>query len=139
MALGPSDCSERAKLALIVGERTAIIQRVEKFFVEGGLSVEFYSDGQAALQRAQESLPEMVVSEILVPSLDGLGLCQALKSAPHTQDIRVLILSRLHAEDRALEAGADAFLLIPADEELLMETLGKLTAIRALRSVRERT
>jgi CheY-like chemotaxis protein len=84
----------------------------------------------AALTRAQELKPRIVVTEILVPKLDGLSLCRTLKSNSETKDILVMIFSHLQADDRAAEAGADAFLLKPLDEELLITTLERLLAVQ---------
>ncbi|HWO02115.1 MAG TPA: response regulator [Blastocatellia bacterium] len=112
-------------------ERSLAVQRLERFLLEqAGYSVEFASDGLSALERARELKPNLVVTELLVPKLDGFGLCRALKSDPQTKSIVVLIFSHLHAEDRALEAGADAFLVKPIDEELLTETVSRLLEIR---------
>jgi len=114
-----------------VVERSLAVQRLERFLLEqAGYSVEFASDGLSALERARELKPNLVVTELLVPKLDGFGLCRALKSDPQTKSIVVLIFSHLHAEDRALEAGADAFLVKPIDEELLTETVSRLLEIR---------
>ncbi len=107
------------------------MQRLERFFLEqAGFGVEFTEDGLAALARAQELKPRIVVTEILVPKLDGLSLCRNLKSSAETQDILVMIFSHLQAEDRAREAGADAFLSKPLDEKLLIDTLEKLLALQ---------
>jgi CheY-like chemotaxis protein len=125
----PND-SERRALILVV-ERNLAVQRLERFFLEqAGYSVEFSSDGVSALARARELCPKIVVTEILVPRLDGLSLCRALKSDPRTRSIVVLVFSHLYAEDRALEAGADAFIVKPIDEERLIETVSKLLEIR---------
>jgi CheY-like chemotaxis protein len=122
--------SERRALILVV-ERNLAVQRLERFFLEqAGYSVEFASDGVSALARAQELCPKIVVTEILVPRLDGLSLCRALKSDPRTRSIVVLVFSHLYAEDRALEAGADAFIVKPIDEQRLIETVSKLLEIR---------
>jgi two-component system cell cycle response regulator len=67
----------------------------------------------------------------MVPELDGLSLCRALKSDPATAHILVLIFSHLHAEDRATEAGADAFLIKPMNEDLLIETVQRLISMAA--------
>lgn len=108
-----------------------MVARLERFFLEqAGYSVEFTSDGISALARAKELRPKIVVTEILVPKLDGLSLCRAIKSDPLTKEILVMIFSHLQAEDRATEAGADAFLTKPLNEELLIETLEKLLAMR---------
>lgn len=108
-----------------------MVARLERFFLEqAGYSIEFTSDGISALARTRELLPKIVVTEILVPKLDGLSLCRAIKSDPQTKEILVMIFSHLQAEDRATEAGADAFLTKPLNEELLIETLEKLLAMR---------
>ena len=121
---------DRRALILVV-ERNVAVQRLERFLLEqAGYSVEFASDGVAALARAQELCPQIVVTEILVPRLDGLSLCRTLKSDPRTKSIVVLVFSHLHAEDRALEAGADAFIVKPIDEGNLIETVSKLLEIR---------
>jgi two-component system response regulator MprA len=126
----PSRSQDRAALILVV-EHNPMVQRLERFFLEqAGYSVEFTSDGLTALERAQELLPSILVTEILVPKLDGLSLCRKIKSEPATRDMLVMIFSHLQAEDRAYEAGADAFLEKPLNEELLIETVQKLLDIR---------
>ena len=123
-----SPASDRRALILVV-ERNPIVQRLEKYFLEqAGNAVEFAADGKAALAQARELRPGILVTEILVPKLDGLSLCHALKSDTSTRDIRVLVFSHLHAEDRALEAGADAFLIKPLDEQRLIETVSALVS-----------
>lgn len=116
---------------ILVVERNPIVQRLEKYFLEqAGYSVEFATDGVSALARARELLPRILVTEILVPKLDGLSLCHELKSAAETREILVLVFSHLHAADRAREAGADAFLVKPLNEERLIETVDKLISLR---------
>ena len=123
-----SSSSDRRALILVV-ERNPAVQRLERFFLEqAGFSVEFAADGVSALARARELKPSILVSEIMVPQLDGLSLCRALKSDPTTRHILVLIFSHLHAEERAREAEADAFLLKPLNEEHLIKTVEALIA-----------
>ncbi len=114
---------------ILVVERNPAVQQLERYFLEqAGYTVEFANDGMYALERARELRPRIVVTEIMVPALDGLSLCRMLKSDPHTAHARVLIFSHLHAEDRAREVGADAFLLKPISEEMLIDTVEKLIA-----------
>jgi CheY-like chemotaxis protein len=118
--------ADRNALILVV-ERNPLVQRLEKFFLEqAGYGVEFAADGLTALERVRELRPTILVTEVLVPKLDGLSLCRQLKSDPATRDIKVLIFSHLHAEQRAHEAGADAFLIKPLNEERLIEMVTKL-------------
>jgi CheY-like chemotaxis protein len=125
-----SSAAHQRALILVV-ERNPVVQRLERFFLEqAGYTVEFASDGRSALDRARELRPSIVVTEIMVPALDGLSLCRILKSEPETAHARLLIFSHLHAEDRAREVGADAFLLKPFSEERLIETVEKLIALQ---------
>jgi len=127
-----SDPSKEGRRALIlVVEGNFAVQRLEKYFLEqAGYTVDFVSDGNSALTRARELRPHILVTEILVPKLDGLSLCRAIKSDPLTREIRVLVFSHLHAEDRAREVEADAFLLKPLNEQLLVETVERLIALQ---------
>ncbi|HEY0431511.1 MAG TPA: response regulator [Pyrinomonadaceae bacterium] len=126
--------AERRALILVV-ERNPVVQRLERFFLEqAGYSVEFAGDGRSALARARELCPKIVVTEILVPRMDGLSLCRALKADPRTKSTIVLVFSHLHAEDRALEAGADAFLVKPIEEESLIDIVSKLLELNKERA-----
>jgi CheY-like chemotaxis protein len=123
----PSSVHQRA--LILVVERNPLVQHLERYFLEqAGYTVEFAADGLSALERARELRPRIVVTEIMVPALDGLSLCRMLRSDPQTAHARVLIFSHLHAEDRAREVGADAFLLKPLSEELLIQTVERLIA-----------
>jgi two-component system response regulator MprA len=112
---------------ILVVERDPHVRELETHFLQlAGYSVEFAADGNSALDRARELRPDIVISEILVPKLDGLALCRAIKADPETRDIAVLIFSILAASTRASEAGADAFLLKPLAEHRLVSTVRTL-------------
>ena len=115
-------------------ERDPYVRELETFFLtEAGFSVTFAEDGVKALELAQQLHPNVIITEILVPRLDGLALCRRLKSDPATSDIAVLVFSILAAADRAREAGADAFLLKPLAEHTLVDTVRQLLEARSLR------
>ena len=126
-----SDIAEslKSRALILVVERNPIVQRLERYFLEqAGFTVEFANDGLSAYKLALDLKPKILVTEILVPEMDGLSLCREIKSNPDTSHILVLIFSHLHAEDRAREVGADAFLVKPLDEQSLIETVEKLLA-----------
>jgi two-component system response regulator MprA len=130
----------RAGQALIlVVERDPHIRDLESYFLnEAGYAVEFTTDGETALATAQTSRPDIIITEVLVPKLDGLALCRAVKSNHELRDTVVLVFSILAVQSRAREAGADAFLLKPLAEKRLVETVRELLAMRrALRSRKE--
>jgi two-component system response regulator MprA len=116
----------------LVVERDPHVRELEAHFLnQAGFAVEFASDGHAALAIARQAVPDVVITEILVPKLDGLALCRALKGDPLTHKVRVLVFSILAASGRAREAGADAFLMKPLAEKRLIGTVHELLEQRA--------
>ncbi|QHI96746.1 response regulator [Xylophilus rhododendri] len=115
------------ELLVLVVERDPHVRELEAHFLEqAGFQVAFASDGKEALAQARERIPYILITEVLVPKLDGLALCRLLKQDPRTQDISVLVFSILAANSRALEAGADAFLKKPLAEQRLITTVKSL-------------
>lgn len=119
---------------ILVVERDPHIRELEAHFLnQAGYSVEFEKDGQGALVQARKLVPDIVITEILVPGLDGLALCRRLKADPVTRDTAVLVFSILAAGGRAREAGADAFLTKPLAEHTLVDTVRQLLKARSAR------
>ena len=85
-----------------------------------GHAVDVATDGNAALDRARESRPDLVVLDVMLPGVDGVEVCRRLRSA---SDVPILMLTARDAvSDRVsgLDAGADDYLVKPfATEELL--------------------
>lgn len=112
---------------ILVVERDQHVRALESYFLqEAGYNVEFVDDGVQAVDRAKAIGPRILISEILVPGMDGLSVCRAIKADAATADIVVLIFSILAAEERALEAGANGFLRKPLDDRLLVASVQKL-------------
>ena len=130
MLVIPRNPLEASALVLVV-ERDPHVRDLEAFFLnEAGYSVGFAEDGVAALDLARKSPPSIIVTEILVPKLDGLALCRAIKKDPRLQHIPVLVFSILAASGRAKEAGADFFLMKPLAERRLVDSVRELLAQR---------
>jgi len=83
-------------------------------------------DGEAGLALALSALPDLVISDVMMPRLDGYGLCAALRKDRRTQDIPVVLLTAKAAEEdkiEGLKAGADDYLYKPfSARELLART-----------------
>jgi len=102
---------------VLIAERDQNVRALQRVFLErAGLLVEFADDGLSALERARSAPPGLVVTEILVPKLDGLTLCRRLRDEPATAHVPVIVFSILAAGARAAEAGARAFLRKPLVE-----------------------
>ncbi|HEU0012791.1 MAG TPA: response regulator [Longimicrobium sp.] len=114
---------------ILIAERDQNVRALQQHFLGGaGFGVEFADDGQAALDRALERRPALVVTEILIPRLDGLALCRRLREEPSTRDVPVIVFSILAAAARAGEAGASAFLRKPLVESTFVAAVQELVA-----------
>jgi two-component system response regulator MprA len=122
------------KAIILVVDRDPHIRELESHFLnQAGYTVGFAQDGDSALEQAKAISPDIIITEILVPVLDGLALCRRLKADLQTRDISVLVFSILAARERAREAGADAFLLKPLAEHTLVDTVRRLLEERTAR------
>jgi twitching motility two-component system response regulator PilH len=94
-----------------------------------GYEVLVASDGEEALEKAARERPHLVVLDIILPKKNGFQVCRQLKTAPETQDIKVLMLtSKTQDSDRfwGLEQGADGYMTKPFDDQEYMAAVAKL-------------
>lgn len=101
------------------------------------LAARFYvleaSDGQSGLRLARESVPDLIVSDVMMPVMDGLQLCKHLKEDFITSHIPVILLtarSEEHQQMEGYESGADAYLTKPFSADLLVSRIYNLLANR---------
>jgi PAS domain S-box-containing protein len=98
-------------------------------------------DGQAALDLIRAGRPDLVLSDVMMPGLDGFGLLGAIRADPQLRDLPVILLSaRAGEEARAegLDAGADDYLTKPfAARELLARVGANMTMARVRREATE--
>jgi CheY-like chemotaxis protein len=129
---GSNDTAGTFARTILIAERDRNVRELEQHFLErAGFLVEFADDGALALTRARLTLPHLIITEILIPKLDGLQLCRELKQDVTTRDIPVIVFSVLTAETRAREAGAEAFLRKPLVPSVLLGTIHRLAALDA--------
>ncbi len=87
------------------------------------------TNGREALQQAQNEIPDLVLSDWLMPDMDGVQLCEALKADERTSHVPVLLLtSRSSTESKVegLNAGADDYVTKPFNLEVLFSRIGNL-------------
>ena len=91
-----------------------------------GLAVDCAVDGQEAVDRVRAGRYDLVLMDMQMPRLDGLGATQQIRALPHGRDVRIVALTANAFEEdrrRCLEAGMDDFIAKPVDAEQLAEGL----------------
>lgn len=114
---------ETARLILVVEDDPETRQLYLDVFTGGGFQVDQAHNGHQALEKALASPPDLIVTDIAVPGLDGIELCRRLRADDRTRAIPVLAITGYgdrQYPDRALVAGADRVLSKPCEPERLV-------------------
>ncbi|MGB3079910.1 MAG: ATP-binding protein [Saprospiraceae bacterium] len=89
----------------------------------------FAHDGQEGIKKAIETVPDLILSDVMMPVKDGLAVCRELKLNQITSHIPIVLLSAkadLESRVAGLESGADVYMLKPFDKRELRAQLGSL-------------
>lgn len=116
---------------LIADDEVYMLRLLEMTFKKGGFAVVSCRDGQEALATAATARPQLIVLDVMMPGLDGLGALRQLKGNPATCDIPVVVLSaKGHALTKveAELAGAVLFLAKPFSPNQLLSEAQKILA-----------
>ncbi|MDR3455852.1 MAG: response regulator [Verrucomicrobiae bacterium] len=117
-----------AQKILVADDEVFMLRLLEMTFKKGGFAVVSCRDGKEALAKAATELPQLIVLDVMMPGLDGLGALRQLKENPATRDIPVVVLSaKGHALTKveAEASGAALFLAKPFSPNELLEAVQK--------------
>ena len=123
-ALRPRARSDGSRLLILLADHDPYAAEYEEYFLKTeGFGVDVTRTAGEARKSFDEYSPSVVVVELLISGGAGLSLCQHFKEHG---DAPVIAVSVLEARDRAIEAGADAFLLKPLEPLQLVSTVRDL-------------
>ena len=108
---------------LVVEDSPTQAEGLKHSMEKGGYSVRLARNGREALEAMEHRKPTIVVTDIMMPEMDGLQLCRKIKEDERFREIPVILLTALSdPEDilRGLECGADNFITKPYDEQYLL-------------------
>jgi CheY-like chemotaxis protein len=120
-----------AQKILIADDEIYMLRLLEMTFKKGGYAVVSCRDGQEALAKAASELPQLIVLDVMMPGLDGLGALRQLKENAATRDIPVVVLSAKGHSLTKVEAelaGAVLFLAKPFSPNQLLGEAQKILA-----------
>src|SRR5580765_8002402 len=113
----------------IVEDSPDIAELIRHYLKRAGYETVVVGSGRDALTKARQSTPDLVVLDIMLPDLDGLQVCQALRGDPATATVPILMLTAKCEEAdrvRGLELGADDYVTKPFSPKELVARIAAL-------------
>ncbi len=114
---------------LIAEDSATQREQLQHLLEQHGFTVTSASNGRQALEAAHRRKPTMIITDIVMPELDGYGLCKALRSDEQLKEIPVMLLTSLsdaHDVIFGLECGADNFIRKPYQSDYLLNRIDYL-------------
>ena len=137
--LAPVPERARGERILLADDNADMRGYVERILVQAGYRVVAVADGEAAAEQVGCEMPDLVLSDVMMPRLDGFGLVQRLRSQEDTAQLPIILLSARAGEENAIEgfeSGADDYLVKPfAARELIARVEGVLRLAASRREV----
>lgn len=130
--INSSETEEELPILLIVDDNAQIRTVLHDLFSNEYRIIEA-ADGEAAFKLAQQEIPDCIISDVMLPKLDGFAFTKAIKSNELTSFVPVILLTAKTSEEAHLEAlksTADAFLTKPFNHEIVKATVQQLIAER---------
>jgi chemotaxis protein histidine kinase CheA/ActR/RegA family two-component response regulator len=119
---------------LVVDDSPSVRRVVSTTLKNAGWDVMTARDGQEALEVVAQRIPVGILLDIEMPRMDGYELMAALRNQPMYQHIPLIVLTSRAAtkhQQRALQLGADAYVIKPYQDDQLLTTVGELVPVKA--------
>lgn len=123
---------EGKPLCLVIDDSPDVVRYLQTLLEKDYLVAAAFN-GQRGIEKALELIPDVIISDVMMPEKDGLELCDFLKSDERTSHIPIILLTaKATVKDRleGLRRGADAYLEKPFNQEELFVELKKLVELR---------
>lgn len=128
-----SASAKGAKAEIVIVEDEEDIQDYLKTQLSNDFKIRTYPNGKVALNEILKNKPDLIISDIMMPEMDGTTLCTKLKANINTNDVPIILLTAKSREEDQLEGlqtGADAYILKPFNMDILRRTIINLLTVR---------
>ncbi len=126
---------KNVKTALIVEDSPTQAMHLEQLLSMNGMNTVWAHDGEEGLHLAQMHIPDIIISDIELPGMNGMQMCKYLKTNRYTRAIPIIMLTHLdYRETAKFGIKSEAINYIPKDafsDAVLLETLRNQNLIRA--------
>ena len=117
------------KRVLLADDEPAILKIIGKRLEVAGFHVIAAMDGQAALLKAHQESPDLIILDVMMPQLDGFEVCTRLKQDPRFKHIPVIMFTAKDQDEdywKGKACGADAFISKPAGAQALDQLVSRM-------------
>ena len=118
---------------LVVDDDLVGRQVLEAFLLRENYHLLFAEDGKQAIEMAEESDPDMILLDIMMPKLDGFDVCQHMRKNPDLKNTPIIMITALDDREskvKGLEAGADDFITKPIDRTEIVARIRNLLLLK---------
>lgn len=126
---------------LIADDNIQNCELLDAYLADEGHEMLQAHDGQETLEKVEQSEPDLILLDIMMPKLSGYEVCQKLKSNENTRAIPILMVTALNEMgdiEKAVQAGCDDFLTKPVNRLELLTRVRSLLRVRHLTNERDR-
>ena len=119
---------------LVVDDEEDLLELIRYNLSKEGYQVRCVSTGEVAIQEARAHLPDLILLDLMLPAVDGLGVCKILKGDPQTQHIPIVMVTAKTEEAdvvSGLELGADDYITKPFSPRVLLARIRAVLAAQA--------
>ena len=114
---------------LAVDDSRTMRSMLQQTLTGAGFEVELAEDGVDGLERLPTAAPDLIITDINMPRMDGFGFIDGVRNGAHVSSVPILVLTTESGDalkKRAREAGATGWIVKPFDEEKLVQIIQRL-------------
>jgi PAS domain S-box-containing protein len=134
--MSPRKTTQDGADILIVEDSPTQAEQLRYLLEEQGYSVRHAANGNEALGAVRQRKPKLIITDILMPGMDGFALCKEIKSRQDLNDVPVVLMTSLSSPQdvmKGLACGADNFIRKPYEEKYLLKRIEYILANREFR------
>lgn len=115
---------------LTVDDSRTILRMLSATLADVGIETIQAENGLEGLEKLEQCIPDVIITDINMPKLDGFGFIERVRKKRHYRGIPILVLtteSDIQKKDRARKAGATGWIVKPFDPQKLIEAISRVT------------
>lgn len=117
------------KKAVVIDDDKVTVALLTRNLSDAGFEVVSAADGASGMESISREKPDLVVTDLLIPRIDGLAVCARVKADPALSNVKLILITAIKNyafQNEARNSGADLVLEKPISWEMLKEALNRL-------------